>query len=161
MNMATSRDSLPTTPLHGGRSQLFRVGAAGFGVVWAAVIVVSVFSPDMVTGSRHDHFLVAAVLTWMWGLIASRSMFTTLVAQRGHTDRLPDIWLLVGGIAAVWVGAAVAAVFGPVMVTGTDPTRLPFAALLAPIAAMVLTGILCQLFTSLTGPEASRSGVSD
>jgi hypothetical protein len=161
MNIATPHASLSTAPGHSGRSQLLWLGAAGTGIVWAAVIVISVFSPDMVTGSQHDHFAIAAVVTWIWGFLASRSMFATLVAQRGHADRLADIWLLVGGIAVVWIIAAFVVVVAPVFVTGTDPTRLPIAALLAPIAALLLTGTFCQMFTSLTGPVAHPGGVSE
>lgn len=157
MNVVTPRASLPARPVHSGRSQLFRLAAAGIGIVWAAVIVISVFSPDMVTGSQHDHIAIAAVFTWIWGLIATRFIFTELAALRGHSDRFPDAWLLVGGIAVVWIAAAVVSVVAPEFVTGSDPTRLPIAAMLAPIAAMLLTVNFCQLFTSLTGPRAPTS----
>ena len=35
-------------------------------------------------------------------------------------------------------------IFTPDFVTGTDPTRLPFGAMLSPIAGSVLTGIVCS-----------------
>jgi hypothetical protein len=37
----------------------------------------------------------------------------------------------------------------PELVTGTDPTHLPLAAIIAPIAAMVITSTACQIFSSL------------
>ena len=55
-------------------------------------------------------------------------------------------------VAAVWIGLsvvtlaiwAVATILGitlPVTETGTDPTRIPFAAIFAPIAAAILTAL--------------------
>jgi hypothetical protein len=134
-----------------GESALFRAGAVGLGVIWLAVVVISMFSPDLVTGSAQDHIPIAAVLTWVWGVIVSRSLVITLLGERGRPARLGSVWLLVGDVAAVWAVAAAVAVFGPEMVTGSDPTRVPFCSLLAPIAAMVLTTTGCQLFNSLEG----------
>lgn len=51
----------------------------------------------------------------------------------------------------VWAVATAVAVFGPELVTGSDPTRVPICALLAPIAAMVLTTTASQLFSALDG----------
>jgi hypothetical protein len=46
------------------------------------------------------------------------------------TVRDQHAWLL--GVGLVWAAAAAAAVLAPVMVTGSDPTRIPIAALVAP-----------------------------
>jgi hypothetical protein len=48
-------------------------------VIWGAVIVISLFSPDNVSGSEQDHVPVAAILTWIWGLLASCNVVTTLI----------------------------------------------------------------------------------
>lgn len=152
MALAAPHDRLSTAPVRGGRTRLVRLGAIGLGAVWAAVAVISVFAPDSVSGSEQDHLPIAAILTWVWGLVASRSLIDVLLAQRAHPDRLRDAGVLVGGVAAVWIVAAAVGVFGPVMVTGSDPTRLPIAAVLAPVAALVLTNTACALFTSWGGP---------
>ena len=49
----------------------------------------------------------------------------------------------VGGLVAltVWLLATILSIALPVVETGTDPTRLPIAALVTPIAAAVLTGL--------------------
>ena len=157
MALASTKGGHPTTPTTSDRTWLLRLGGAGLGAVWAAVIVISLYSPDSVSGVPQDHVPIAAVLTWVWGLMASRSMVTTLVAQRDHPERQPEVRLLVGGVAMVWFLATILAVFGPEIVTGTDPTRFPIAAILAPIAAMVFTRMGCELFRSLTRDEdASR-----
>jgi hypothetical protein len=121
--------------------------------VWFAVVVISVFAPDSVSGSEQDHVPIAAILTWVWGLVASRSLLGVLLAQRGRPERLADVRLLVVGVGTLWLLAAGVGAVGPEMVTGSDPTRVPLAAVLAPIAALVLTTTACGLFTSLGGPR--------
>lgn len=135
----------------GGGSELFRLGVLAVAVVWLAVAAISVFAPDNVSGTEQDHVPLAAILTWIWGLVASRALITTLVAQRTHPERLADVRVLTAVVAIVWAVAGVVGALGPEIVTGSDPTRFPIAALLAPIAAMVLTTSACQLFSSLTG----------
>ena len=149
MSTATSSRQIPTAPVHRGWMTLPWLAAAALTVIWVAVIVISVFSPDLVSGAQQDHTPIAGMLTWIWGLIASRALITTLAAQRGHPDRVGDVAWLVAGVSVAWAAAAAVAVFVPELVTGTDPTRLPIAAIIAPIAAMVITSTACQLFASL------------
>ena len=137
----------------GSTRSLVRTGAIGITVIWVSVLFISVFAPDSVTGSEQQHVPIAAILTWIWGLMASRSVATALAAHREHPDRLPQVRMLVTGIAAVWVIAGAVAVFGPVTVTGADPTKMPVWAILAPIAALVITTTACQLFSTLHGRD--------
>lgn len=160
MALAAPGDRFPTTPST-ARSPLFRLAVAGLAAIWVAVVLISVFSPDNVSGTQQEHVPVAAILTWIWGLIASKSMITLLAKQRPHPERMADVRLLIGGIAVVWGIATIVAIWGPVMVTGTDPTRLPLAALLAPVAAMVLTTTGCQLFGTLAGNTKDRGDPAD
>jgi hypothetical protein len=125
------------------------LATVGLGAIWAAVVVISALSPDSVTGSEQQHVPIAAVLTWMWGLVASRSLVTTLVAQRDHPDRYPGLRLLVAGVAAAWAVAAVVAITAPEIVTGSDPTRIPIWAILAPVASLLVTTTACQIYSSL------------
>lgn len=136
-------------PVERPSSPLFRLGVIGVAGIWLAVVVISIFSPDMVTGSEQEHVPIAAILTWIWGLFATRSLVTALAAQRDRPENVADLRWLVGGILAVWLVAAVVSVFAPVNVTGADPTKMPVGAILAPIAAMVLTTTACQLFATL------------
>jgi hypothetical protein len=46
-------------------------------------------------------------------------------------------------MTAVWATTAVASIFAPPLVTGTDPTRIPLVAMLVPLAAMAVTGFIC------------------
>jgi hypothetical protein len=137
-------------------SQLFRLGAAGIGAIWAAVVFISLLAPDNVSGTEQEHVPVAAILTWIWGLVASKSLVTTLAAQRAHPERVGDVRVLVAAIAGVWVVAALVGAFGPEIVSGTDPTHTPIAAILAPIAGMVITTTACQMFGSLVGDKGDK-----
>lgn len=149
MSTATSSRQMPAAPAHRGWMTLPWLAAAALTVIWAAVIVISVFSPDLVSGTQQEHTPLAGILTWIWGLIATRTLITTVAAQRGHPDRVGDVAWLIAGVSAAWAAAAAVAVWVPELVTGTDPTHLPLAAIIAPIAAMVITSTACQIFSSL------------
>ena len=116
--------------------------------IWGAVLVISLFAPDLVSGSEQQHLPIAAFGTWLWGAAASRSVVTTLLRLDDEPGRL-----LAGFVAATWTIAAVVAVFGPQMVTGSDPTRLPIAALLAPVAASVLTMGACETASAFASQQ--------
>ena len=58
-------------------------------------------------------------------------------------DDDPTGWLgLELSVAVIWAVVALAGIFTPVLVTGSDPTRIPLAALAAPVAGMVATGFV-------------------
>jgi hypothetical protein len=116
--------------------------------IWGAVLVISLFAPDLVSGSEHQHLPIAAFGTWLWGAAASRSVMRTLLRLDGEAGGL-----LAGFVAATWTVAAVVAIFGPQMITGSDPTRLPIAALLAPVAASVLTMGACEAASAFASQQ--------
>ncbi len=112
--------------------------------VWTGIVLTSVFSPDMVSGSEHEHLPLAAITAWIWGLAASGY----LVMLAFIPDRPADaaLWRgLVAAIAAVWLVGSALAILGPVLVTGSDPTRIPLAALIAPPVANIATACACIL----------------
>ena len=152
-----SRGDRDTADARGRSTQLFQLGIVAVVAIWVAVVLISLFSPDSVSGSEQEHVPIAAILTWIWGLIATRSLVPTLVAQRDKPDRMHDVRILVGGVTGIWFVATLVAVFGPEIVTGSDPTRVPISAILAPIAAMVLTKMICQLFAMLHEDRQSRT----
>jgi hypothetical protein len=51
---------------------------------------------------------------------------------------------------------ALVAIFAPVMVTGTDPTTIPLATLVAPPVAAVATGMLSLRQANLPTSRAGR-----
>ena len=123
--------------------------AAGIAGIWVAVTVISVFAPDMVTGSEHERLPVAALSTWLWGLASTGAFLWAMGKLRGNATQRP-IWIgLTAATLAVWLLATILSVTLPIAETGSDPTRIPIGAIVAPIAATVLTvlaGITASVF---------------
>lgn len=105
------------------------------GVVWLATLLIGVLSPDMVTGSQHEHLPIAGITAWVWAVIASAYLVSAAHGRSVSTGA-------VVGTAAIWLTAVVGALAAPVLVTGTDPTRIPIVSILVPVLAAFATGFL-------------------
>jgi hypothetical protein len=115
--------------------------AVGIGGIWVAVLLLSLFAPDLVSGSERQHLPVAAFATWSWGGIGTVVLLWAMGRLRGGA-RWQPIWIgLSVATLGIWALATILAITLPVMVTGTDPTRIPFAAIFAPVAAAMLTAL--------------------
>jgi hypothetical protein len=113
--------------------------AAGIAGIWVAVVLISTLAPDMVTGSEQEHMPIAAATSWLWGLVATIAFLWAMSSLRGRAARRP-IWIgLATATLVLWLVATTLSATLPVVETGTDPTRLPIGALVAPLAAAVLT----------------------
>lgn len=129
----TASSSRPTRFLYTG------VALAG---IWIGVAFASIFAPYFVTAGGYVQLPLTAMSAWVWGAIASGLV---LLASSKSTNALRPVWQLFGiGTAAIWVVAGLVSVFVPEMVFGRDPyaTRIPIAALIAPVFALVLTAFL-------------------
>jgi hypothetical protein len=116
--------------------------AIGIGGIWVAVLLISLFAPNLVSGSEQQHLPVAAFTTWFWGGIGTLILLWAMGRLRGSA-RWQPIWIgLSVAVLGIWALATILAITLPVMVTGTDPTRIPFAALFAPVAAAMLTALV-------------------
>jgi len=125
------------------KRSLFSGGVALLGI-WVSVTMLSIFAPDLVTGSEQDHFSLALVVGVLAGLAATRSVVKAL-SQIGGASR--STWTAyVVAVVVIWAVVALASIFLPVNVTGADPTRFPVAALVAPIAGAILTGLTTEVF---------------
>lgn len=135
---------VPAAPTRHDRTLMV---AAAVASVWVAVAVASVFTPDMISGSLEEHLPIAALTMWLWGAIATAFIVMTGAMGRGTDD---DRWRGTAVmIIVIWAAVAVAAIWAPELVTGTDPTRIPLAAILAPIAGTIGTAFVC-LFSAGT-----------
>lgn len=124
----------------------YAYGAVALVGIWAAVIVTSLFAPDLVTGTTQDHFPLAFVVALIAGLIGTRAVVRAFTQRIGGTGR----WAVYTvSVLAIWLAVALVSIYAPVTVTGTDPTRLPIAAIVAPIVGGVLTGAVTELFAAL------------
>jgi hypothetical protein len=124
--------------------------------IWVAVVLISVFAPDLVSGSQQEHLPVAAVTTWFWGGIATVAFLWPMSRLRGDAA-WRSTWVgLTVAVLVIWVVATILALTLPVFVTGSDPTRLPLGALFAPIGAAMLTalaGVVTAVFRRGPGPR--------
>lgn len=114
----------------------------GVAAIWITVIVTSFFAPDMVTGSQQEHLKVPALINWLWGVLATMALLRALRYRREATR---GAWILIGmSTVIVWLAVLIFSLWGPVIETGTDPTIIPLAAIIAPIAGMLLTRFLVE-----------------
>jgi hypothetical protein len=97
------------------------IGTAG---IWIAVVVISFFALDMVSGSEHQHLPIAAFSTWLWGAIGTAFFIWAMGKLRG-SGRWSSTWIGVSvATLVVWTVATIIAITAPEFVTGTDPHPL-------------------------------------
>jgi hypothetical protein len=115
--------------------------AIGIGGIWVAVVLISLLSPDLVSGSEQEHLKVAAFGTWFWGGVSTLVFLWAMGRLRG--DALwRTTWIgLSIVVLGIWAVATILSISLPVVETGTDPTQLPVGAMVAPVAAAMLTAI--------------------
>jgi hypothetical protein len=106
--------------------------------VWAATAAASIWSPDLVSGSEQDRIPLAAMIDWFYAALATGLLLMAFGRRSAGASR--SLWLGVTiANAAIWTVVAVASIAAPSLVTGSDPTSLPMAALAAPIAGLMST----------------------
>lgn len=129
-------------------------------LIWLAVLVLSLASADLVTGAEpeRDSLPVAAFIDWLWGILATVAVLRATVFRRpgekGWGEDTSWLWIMIV-VGAIWLAATVVALSVPVLETGSDPTEIPYAAIIAPIVAAVLTNYACEF---LVEGFAARSG---
>ncbi|HET9782527.1 MAG TPA: hypothetical protein VFR33_12205 [Candidatus Dormibacteraeota bacterium] len=107
--------------------------------IWGAATIMAVYSPDLITGSNHEHLQLAVAFAWPLAAIATGMVLLAAGVTRRATE-VAGAWAVYALLVLLaWGGAAVASVFGAPMVTGTDPTTIPLAVLIAPLFAVLVT----------------------
>lgn len=115
--------------------------AIGIGGIWVAVVLISLLSPDMVSGSEQEHLKVAAFATWFWGGVGTLVFLWAMGRLRGDAMWRPT-WVGLSIVTlGIWALATVIAIALPVVETGSDPTQIPLGAIVGPVAAAMLTAI--------------------
>jgi hypothetical protein len=127
------------------RTTSYVYGGLALAAIWLAVVFTSIFAPEMVTGTTQDRFPVAFVVALLAGLAATKSVVRAFAHGIGESGRWSLYAVVVGGI---WLAVALVSIYAPVLIAGTDPTRLPIAAIVAPIAGATLTGAITEIFSA-------------
>ena len=127
------------------------IGVPVVGVV-ASAAVTTLFAPDLVSGSQHEHLPLPALLVWLWAAIAIAHIALWHRADLDDRSRRS----VVAEIVSLWTVSAALAIFGPQLVTGTDPTHIPLTAICAPIfAAFATSYVLLRAAVASAGERRS------
>ncbi len=59
--------------------------------IWLAVAVASIWSPDMITGSEHEHIPIAAFTGWLYAAIATGLVL--MAFSRRTLDAGRSLWM--------------------------------------------------------------------
>ncbi len=127
-------------------TRVFESPLTGVAAIWTGTAVTSLLAPDMVTWSEQDHLPIALMTACLWACVGSA--YVLMTPQRSSRSG----WTV--SVVVIWALMALVAIFAPVMVTGTDPTSIPLAAMIAPPVAAVVTGMLSLRQANLPSPEA-------
>jgi len=110
--------------------------------IWLAVTLLSIFSPDFISGTEQEHIHIAAFGAWIPGAFASRSVLNEMLRRRKGKIDPKHIWAAVGLITAgIWLAVMLVSIFVPRTETGSDPTRIPLGAIFAPIVGAIVTSL--------------------
>src|SRR5262245_42211422 len=117
--------------------------------IWIAITLISVYAPDLVTGTSQDRVPFAAILAWIWGVLASYNVAVAILRRRRSLAVADSARLLAIAVSVIWTICMILGVAGPEWVSGTSPTRVPISALVAPVIAVVLTQLATRLMKAL------------
>ncbi len=140
-----STEATPRRVAWSGSGYAYLMTGVAIACIVVSGVLGSIFSPDLVTGTQHEHLHIGAMVGWVFDALAIGMV--AMAAQKGIrakvSDRAP--WTVLGfGVGAIWLAVMFVAIFAPVWVTGTDPTKIPVWAGLSVILGVLLTGILCS-----------------
>ena len=130
--------------------------AIGIGGIWIAVVLISLFAPDFVSGSEQEH---------TWRLPSPRGSGVASAPSRSYGRWASSAETRRGGppgsgcrcvTLAIWTAATVIGIATPVVETGSDPHLVPVGAFFRSIAAAMLTalaGVVANVFRRSPGGE--------
>jgi hypothetical protein len=127
-------------------------------VIWFAVIVTSLNSPELVFGDEPTVINIAAIANWFWGLLGTVFVLRATVFRRpnelgwGQTNAWP--WVTVA-VAVIWLLVILVALRAPDVIVN-DTIIVPIGAIAAPIVGAVLTLYASEFLVS---GFASREGL--
>lgn len=105
--------------------------------IWLSAAAASIWSSDLITGAAHEHIPLVAINFPIWALLGTGLAVLAPAVTASERGRGWPIYA--GTVAVVWIAAAMISIGAPAMITGSDPTTIPIAGVIAPIAAMAAT----------------------
>ena len=151
--MVSRPPAVAVGPVHIGERYLFTGLAVA--AIWIAAMLSSIFAPDFVSGSRQEHLQVAVWVNLMQAILATAFVLfgPALSTRTGAGDR--PFWIAFASmIGVIWLASTAMSVFVGTLVTGTDPTRIPLAALTSPVFATIATAFVA-IYTAGSGGSSS------
>ena len=146
----------PAPPEPEGTRKEFRYLYAGIAVasVWLAIAAASIWSPDLVSGTAQEHVPLAALIDWFYAALATGLVLMAFGRRSPGASR--SLWLgFAVAIGSIWFVVAIASIYAPSIVTGTDPTTVPIAALASPIAGLIATAFV-SVFVAGSAADSKR-----
>jgi hypothetical protein len=117
---ATSPDDRPNATADSSWMRWTAIGIAG---IWIAVVLISLFAPDFVSGSEQEHLPMAAFTTWFWGGIGTLIFLWAMGKLRGNATWRPTWTGLAIVTLMVWGAAAIVGIVAPVSRPAATPRR--------------------------------------
>lgn len=122
--------------------------------IWLAIAAASIWSPDLVSGTDQEHVPLAAIVDWFYAALATGLVLMAFGRRSPGANR--SLWLgFTVAVGAIWGVVAIASIFAPSIVTGTDPSTVPIAALASPIAGVIATAFM-SVFVAGSASESKR-----
>lgn len=128
--------------------------------IWLAVILISLLAPDSESGfgQWRQSFPIAAATTWFFGVIATIALVKDIVRRRATKQVYMGISIIT---TIFWLVAIPVSILTPPLVSGTDPSIFPLAAIIAPLVAAVITMIAGNVLRMIKKVDWSDEGVNE
>lgn len=137
--------------------------ALAIGSIWIAVLIISLFSSELVYGADRDTFPLIPATTWIWGANASTFVLRALAQRHSNPTDQRHAWIgIATAVAAIWALVTIASLVIPEfdLEGGSSTITIPLGAVIAPIAGVVATSIAAEFVPRLTD-VAAVTGTSD
>ena len=120
--------------------------------IWVSAILAAIYSPDLVSGANHEHVQLAMFFVWPLAAVATGMVLLAAGVSRHGVEQV-GAWAVYAVVTMLaWIGAALGSIFISPMVTGSDPTTIPLAALIGPFFAVLVTAFAC-IYVAGAGAE--------
>jgi hypothetical protein len=160
MSTTTLETKLPDLPVgdrRGGEDNRYLFAAMTVTAIWVALTAASLWSPDLVSDTDRTHVPIAGFFDWIYAVLATGLVM--MAFSRRTRDIGRDSWAgFAIMISAIWVLVAIASVASPSLVSGSDGTVVPIAALAAPLAGLLATAFASVFVAGSPGERTSRDG---